>query len=99
MLGGLTPEMAITTIAFRLPLKFFLFDDGSTRDHLPRHEECAVVAARDGLEPHLPTVLKTDAAKTRGLGYALLQRHGDNWRLVHCGSRFLADTESRYAVV
>ena len=47
----------------------------------------------------LPTVLQTDAAKTRGLGFALLQRYGDDWRLVQCGSRFITDAESRYAVV
>ena len=50
-------------------------------------------------DPSLPTMLQTDAARTKGLGFALLQRHGDIWRLVQCGSRFLTDTESRYAVV
>ena len=50
-------------------------------------------------DPSLPTMLQTDAARTKGLGFALLQRHGDTWRLVQCGSRFLTDTESRYAVV
>ena len=50
-------------------------------------------------DPSLPTMLQTDAARLKGLGYALLQRHGDHWRLVQCGSRFLSDTESRYAMV
>ena len=50
-------------------------------------------------DPELPTVLQTDAARLKGLGYALLQQHGDRWRLVQCGSRFLSDTESRYAMV
>ena len=50
-------------------------------------------------DPSLPTVLQTDAARLKGLGYALLQLHGDRWRLVQCGSRFLTDTESRYAMV
>ena len=40
----------------------------------------------------LPTVLCTDAARTGGLGYALLQCHGhQDWKLVQCGSRFLSD--------
>ena len=43
-------------------------------------------------DPRLPTVLQTDAARLKGLGYALLQQHGDRWRLVQCGSRFLSDT-------
>ena len=50
-------------------------------------------------DPSLPTMLQTDAARLKGLGYALLQRHGDHWRLVQCGSRFLSETESRYAMV
>ena len=47
----------------------------------------------------LPTAVHTDASRLRGLGYALLQRHGQEWKLVQCGSRFLTEVESRYAVV
>ncbi|KAK3868203.1 hypothetical protein Pcinc_026391 [Petrolisthes cinctipes] len=50
-------------------------------------------------DPTLPTMLQTDASKRNGFGFVLLQRHGEIWKLVQCGSRFLADTESRYAVV
>ncbi|XP_043228769.1 uncharacterized protein K02A2.6-like [Amphibalanus amphitrite] len=50
-------------------------------------------------DPQLPTKLQTDSARTRGLGFVLQQRHGDTWKMVQCGSRFLTDTESRYAVV
>ncbi|XP_043188392.1 uncharacterized protein K02A2.6-like [Amphibalanus amphitrite] len=50
-------------------------------------------------DPQLTTVLQTDAARLKGLGYALLQQHGEHWRLVQCGSRFLSDAESRYAMV
>ena len=49
--------------------------------------------------PELPTMLQTDASRRHGLGYALLQRHGDDWKLVQCGSRFISDTESRYSVI
>ena len=49
--------------------------------------------------PELETMLQTDASRRNGLGYALLQKHGESWRLVQCGSRFLTDTESRYAIV
>ena len=44
-------------------------------------------------------MLQTDAARSKGLGFALLQQHGGIWRLIQCGLRFLADTESRYAMV
>lgn len=47
------------------------------------------------------THLYTDAS-TLGLGFLLLQRQhseGSDWRVVQAGSRFLTDTESRYAVI
>ena len=48
------------------------------------------------------TCLYTDASGL-GVGYLLLQNHGHNgdedWRLAQAGSRFLTDTESRYAVI
>ena len=47
--------------------------------------------------PDLPTELHVDASRLRGLGYALLQQHGDVWKLVCCGSRFITPTESRYS--
>ncbi len=51
-------------------------------------------------DPKRPTMLQTDAARTRGLGYGLLQKDSqDNWRLVEANSRFITDTESRYAMV
>ena len=50
-------------------------------------------------DPSKPTALHTDASRRKGLGYALLQKHADKWRLIQCGSRFLTETESRYAMV
>ena len=49
--------------------------------------------------PGLPTVLQTDASRQQGLGYVLMQQHGAEWKMIQCGSRFLTDTESRYAVI
>ena len=43
--------------------------------------------------------LETDASALNGLGYALWQLQDDKWRLLHCGSRFLSDAESRYAII
>ena len=47
------------------------------------------------------TCLQTDASRKNGLGYALLQQHEEDgpWRLIQCGSRFLTDAETRYAMV
>ena len=67
--------------------------DGATRSRLHSAEERAF------FEPHLPIVLQTDDAKTPGLGFSVLQRHWDDWRLVQCWSHFLVIAESRYAVV
>ena len=50
-------------------------------------------------DPDLPVMLQTDAARLKGLGYACLQKHGLTWKLVDCGSRFLTETESRYATI
>ena len=45
-----------------------------------------------------PTRLMTDASR-KGLGFVLQQMHGDNWRIVQAGSRFLGDTETRYVTI
>ena len=50
-------------------------------------------------DPKKPTALHTDASRLNGLGYVLLQKHGEEWKLIQCGSRFLTDTESRYSMV
>ena len=46
---------------------------------------------------HKPTKLCTDASR-HGLGFILQQKNPDGkWNLIQAGSRFLSDTESRYA--
>ena len=50
-------------------------------------------------DPALETELQVDASRKNGMGYALLQRHGDHWKLVNANSRWCSDTESRYAIV
>ena len=45
-----------------------------------------------------PTRLCTDASH-QGLGFVLQQKSGESWVLIQAGSRFLSDTESRYAVI
>ena len=45
-----------------------------------------------------PTRLTTDACR-HGLGFVLQQEHQGSWHIVQAGSRFLTDTETRYAVM
>ena len=45
----------------------------------------------------MPTRLMTDASKL-GIGFVLQQEH-EKWKTTQAGSRFLSDTESRYAVI
>ena len=47
-------------------------------------------------DPSKETQLQTDASKNKGLGYVLLPKHGQDWKLVQCRSRFISDTESRH---
>ncbi len=49
-------------------------------------------------DPSKPTRLCTDASR-QGLGFVLQQKYGESWRLIQAGSRFLSDTESRYAII
>eukprot|EP00117_Sycon_ciliatum_P031337 scpid17782/ scgid3606/ Retrotransposable element Tf2 155 kDa protein type 1 len=43
--------------------------------------------------------LETDASALRGLGFVLWQKQNDQWRIIQCGSRYLSDAETRYAVI
>lgn len=45
-----------------------------------------------------PTRLSTDASR-HGLGFVLQQNTAGTWNLIQAGSRFLTDTESRYAII
>ena len=49
-------------------------------------------------DPRKETRLCTDASR-QGLGFILQQKTGSTWSLVHAGSRFLSDPESRYAII
>ena len=44
------------------------------------------------------THLCTDASR-QGLSFVLQQKTGNTWSLIQAGSRFLSDTESRYAII
>ena len=46
-----------------------------------------------------PLKLETDASVLKGLGFVLWQQQGDGWQIIKCGSRYLSDTETRYAII
>ena len=50
-------------------------------------------------DPKAETRIETDASRKKGFGYALLQKHGDEWKMIAAGSRYLKDVETRYAMV
>ena len=50
-------------------------------------------------DPKRETKLEVDASRLHGLGFNLLQKHDEHWKLIQCGSRFLSDPESRYAMI
>jgi transposase InsO family protein len=47
-----------------------------------------------------PTALHVDASRLFGLGFILKQKDAEgSWRMVQAGSRYLSETESRYAMI
>ncbi|CAL8106515.1 unnamed protein product [Orchesella dallaii] len=48
--------------------------------------------------PDRPLRLETDAAQSKGLGFALYQQQDDGiWKILQVGSRFVTPTEARYS--
>ena len=37
---------------------------------------------RTHFDPKLPTILECDSARRKGMGYALMQKHGEDYKLV-----------------
>ena len=100
--GEFTPRLADVMQPLRPLLKTsnkFVWDDTHTGAYTRTKDLLVSPPVLAYFQPGLETRLETDASRTNGLGYALMQRHGNDWRLVQCGSRFITDTESRYAMV
>ena len=74
-----------------------------TPDHQNAFEEAkshlATPPILTNFDPSRETELHTDASRTKGLGFVLRQKHGEEWKMVSCGSRFISETESRYSMV
>ncbi|XP_045105438.1 uncharacterized protein LOC123500957, partial [Portunus trituberculatus] len=102
-LASFSPDLAATAAPLRpllSPKKSFVW----TPDHEQAFQRVKMALASPpvlaAFDPALLTTLQTDASRLYGLGYALLQDHGGGQqRLIQCGSRFLTDTETRYATI
>ena len=63
-------------------------------------KELSSVATLAFYDPTRQTLLQADASQTKGLGFLLKQKQDDGtWHLVQCGSRWLTEAESRYAMI
>ena len=50
-------------------------------------------------DPKAATRLETDASRTKCFGFGLWQHHDGIWHLIQWRSRFIFETESRYALI
>ena len=82
-LGDFTDQISFAALPLRDLLKH-----RSPFVWMPCHDD-AFTAVKEALvsppslaqyDPSLPTVLHTDASRRKGLGFALLQQHGEQWR-------------------
>ena len=102
-MGAFSPDVARAAE----PLRQLLRPKNSwlwTEEHSKAFNEVKMVLVKPPVlgffNPKRRTVLETDAARLKGLGFCLRQQdEAGNWRLIQCGSRFLTDTETRYAVI
>ena len=102
-LAGFSKEVAEKMQPLR-PLLSSKADFIWTNDHDKAFEESKACLLKAPIlatfDPSRPTMLQTDASRTKGLGCALLQKdHEGRWRLIEANSRFISETEARYAMV
>ena len=76
----------------------FIWDASHTDAFLKAKEALTMAPTLAFYDISRPTKLITDAS-IQGLGFVLQQEHHGEWKLVQAGSRFLADAETRYAVI
>ena len=100
--GDFTPSIAEHCNPLRPLLKqsnAFVWDDVHTAAFEAAKTVLATPPTLSFYHDRQPLRLETDASVLKGLGFALWQRQDEQWRLIQCGSRFLSDAESRYAVI
>lgn len=101
-LGQFSPKMSGLAEPLRQLLKKnneFIWSDDHSKAFIEIKDELTKPPTLAFYDPNLPIVIQTDAARLKGLGFVCLQKHQEGWKLVDCGSRFLTDTETRYATI
>ena len=105
-------EISGAAIPLRTLLKIkdsFLWMQGHTRAMKGVQGFLLKARIRSHFDPKLPTILECDAAKTKGIGYILMQRHGYEkdehgkdikdkpiMKLIEADSRWLPPAEQNY---
>ncbi|XP_059092245.1 uncharacterized protein LOC131887632 [Tigriopus californicus] len=100
-LGKFLPNLACLTSPLRGLLKAknqFQWLSDHTKVFEETRQALTSPPVLDKFDPSLDVILLTDASRL-GLGYALLQMRNEVPRLIQCGSRYLKDCETRYAVI
>ena len=78
----------------------FCWDDVQDEAFLAAKEALATSPVLSYYDPRKEMALAVDASRLHGLGFVLQQRQTDGeWRMVQAGSRFLSETETRYAMI
>ena len=78
----------------------FCWDEVQDEAFLAAREALATSPVLAYYDPRKETALEVDASRLHGLGFVLQQRQTDGeWRMVQAGSRFLSETETRYAMI
>ncbi|XP_037779411.1 uncharacterized protein LOC119575951 [Penaeus monodon] len=102
-LAEFTPKISTTAAPLRplmSPKRAFTWTVDHTKAFIDTKQALSKPPILATFDPALPTTLQTDASRLYGLGYVLLQDHGaGRYKMVQCGSRFLTDTETRYATI
>ena len=76
----------------------FLWDTTHTESFLKAKQVLTTAPTLAFYDVSRPTRILTDTSRL-GLGFVLQQEHHGEWKLIQAGSRFLTDTETRYAVI
>ena len=82
------------------PKNAFCWDEVHDRAFTETKEALASAPILTYYDPNKPTSLHVDASRLNGIGFVLRQRQtAGTWSMVQAGSRFLTETESRYAMI
>ncbi|PAA68329.1 hypothetical protein BOX15_Mlig030097g1 [Macrostomum lignano] len=78
----------------------FLWDSQHDKAFDVMRQELSNIPTMAYYDQKRKTALHTDASRLNGLGFVLKQKQDDDsWKVVQAGSRFISETEKRYAMI